>query len=225
MTLSNIGWLRVATSLCVSMSVYLGLGCLGLGCLGLCVGCSGPPKATVPKLDPHEVAEAALKLYDKNADGKIAGEELSPALKASLADNTSGAPHDANGDRAYDKEELAARISAYLKDRIPLYSLMCEVYLDEKPLEGATVTYTPEPFLGAEYKAISGKTDPQGVASLSPLPPGIYKVTISKEAGGKESLLEKYNTKTELGQELAVGLGTFRGASVQYLLKSPPKPR
>lgn len=207
MTWSNTGWLWVATSLC------------------FCLGCSGPPKATVPKLDPSAVAEEALKLYDKNGDGKIAGEELSPALKASLADNTSGAPHDANGDRAYDKQEIEARVNAYLKDRIPLYSVACEVYLDEKPLEGATVTMTPEPFLGAEYKAVNGKTDAQGVAHLSPLLPGIYKVAITKDAGGKESLPEKYNTKTEVGQELAVGLGSFRGASLQYYIKSPPKPR
>jgi hypothetical protein len=184
-----------------------------------------PPKATVPKLDPSEMAEAAIKLYDKNGDSKIAGEELSPALKASLSDNTSGAPHDANGDRAYDKEELESRLKAYLKDRIPFYSVICEVSLDGNPLEGATVTYTPEPFLGPEYKAVSGKSDAQGIASLTPLPPGIYRVTITKDAGGKETLLETYNTKTTLGQELAVGLGSFRGATVQYLLKGPPKPK
>ena len=69
------------------------------------------------------------------------------------------------------------------------------MYLDGKPLAGATVTYEPEPFLGSSYQAHQGLTDVSGTAILDPefkdypgLYVGLYTVRISKQEYGKETL-------------------------------------
>ena len=77
-----------------------------------------------------------------------------------------------------------------------------------KPLEGATVTYEPEPFLGPSYHSHQGQTASNGAAVLNPecegypgIYVGLYRVRVSKVVGGKEIIPMRYNVKTVLGSE------------------------
>ena len=66
--------------------------------------------------------------------------------------------------------------------------------------------------MGNSISPASGKTNAEGSASLAIDPedrfkkgvnPGLYKVRITKEVGGKETIPAKYNKDTELGVEVA----------------------
>jgi len=96
------------------------------------------------------------------------------------------------------------------------------VYLDDKPLEGATVIYEPEPFLGPSYHTHRGTTNAAGTCELdTPDVPeyphmiyvGLYRVRVSKVVNGQETVPLQYNAKTTLGRELATevrdGLACF----------------
>ena len=48
---------------------------------------------------------------------------------------------------------------------------------------------------------------------------GLYRVRISKKVDGKETIPARYNTKTELGREVATNIATIR-ANVMFRLKS-----
>jgi hypothetical protein len=107
------------------------------------------------------------------------------------------------------------------------------VTLDGQPLAGAQVLFEPEAFLGDEIKKATGTTNQFGdVAPViakedraNPTLPGgvhfgLYKVRISKQAGGKETIPARYNSETTIGQEVSYddpGLG-FKG--ITYALKS-----
>ena len=66
------------------------------------LGCSGrPSRVEAPDLDPKGVAQRAIERYDKNDDGRLTGEELSPGLNA-LARTA-----DADSDGALTETEIA----------------------------------------------------------------------------------------------------------------------
>ena len=93
-------------------------------------------------------------------------------------------------------------------------SFNCSVNYDGKPLEGATVKFIPEPFMGGVVDEASGKTSPEGFAVIAidqaKLPEsqkgingvrsGFYKVEITHP---DKQIPARYNTATELGQEVA----------------------
>jgi len=97
----------------------------------------------------------------------------------------------------------------------------CRVLLDGQPLEGATVTFVPEKFLGPGIKPASGVSDAEGHVRLrtegQDLPGvqcGIFRVVVSKkDSADQETIPGRYNTHTELGEEVGVskraGRGTF----------------
>jgi hypothetical protein len=186
--------------------VLVGIGMLvGLGCSGK------PPRVEQPSISPGAAASEAMSLYDKNGDGVIGGEELDavpvfkyePALKRV----------DSSGDGKVSEEEIKARIEAWQETKVGVMTYSCKVtYKDRRTgqlvgLEGATVTYKPEPFLGENLKMAEGKTGPGGMASInmpdSDLPGihlGYYKVEITH---GEYTIPDKYNTNTTLGDEVA----------------------
>jgi hypothetical protein len=183
-----------------------------LALLSLAACSSSPSRVQQPGLDAEGAGELAMELYDTNADGQVAGEELekAPGLKALLATG------DANQDGAISAEEVTARINKWQEQKTGVTMFSFIVTLNGKPLEGANVVFEPAPFLGDEIKAAVGETafGGSGGASIpkdqrpSPTSPpgmhlGLYQVKISKTANGAETIPAKYNTETTLGQEVA----------------------
>lgn len=193
------------------------------------LGCSGGPSALEPpSIDAASAASQAMELYDKDGDGSIAGAELDAAgsLKASMK------TVDANGDGAVQEQEIADRIIAWQTSGKGLTSLTCTVTLDGRPLPGATVTFEPEPWLGDEMKEAFGETNAMGMTGLSipkenrvpaDAPPGLqlgfFRVKVSKQVGGAETIPPKYNADTVLGQQVALDDPAVANQQVRFELK------
>ncbi len=172
----------------------------------LATGCSrGPARLRPPSVNPAAAGREAMRQYDLDNDGKIAGEELekAPALKAALPQL------DADGDGAVSADEIAARVRAWQDSRIGRMSVVLTILANGKPLEGATVTLDPEEFLGAHFQPATGKTDANGLVmpsvAIGPneppgVAPGFYLVRVTKEGA---TIPPKYNTETVLGLEIA----------------------
>ena len=179
--------------------------------LATCSGCfsSGPPREVGPSFDPSAIGAAAVKEYDTNGDGAIAGPELDkvPGILKALEH------YDTNGDKRVTADTIAARIRQWQESGVQLTTTFCIVMLDDKPLDGATVTYEPEKFMGSELSPATGKTSPTGTAvpqiqDKHGIRLGLYKVRISKMgADGKEMIPARYNTDTTLGDEVAPNPG------------------
>ena len=146
-----------------------------------------------------------MKQYDTDGDGVISGEELEklPSFEKALT------RIDHNGDGAVSAEEIANRVREWQSSEIGRMVLTCSVNKGGQPLEGATVTFVPEEFLGDNLQTATGVTDEHGVASVSVpvaddkirgVAPGWYRVRITKEG---ENIPAKYNTETILGLEVA----------------------
>ena len=176
-------------------------------------GCSrGPAAIKPPRIDAAAASAAALAEFDTNADGVIGAEELNsaPGLRAGLA------AFDTNGDDQIDGGEIESRIAAWRDSKVGLITIRCDVLLNGAPLEGANVTYEPEKFLGDQVQAATGATDRFGMAYMS-IPKekrptadapagvqfGVYRVRVSKIVDGREVIPARYNTATELGQEIS----------------------
>jgi EF hand len=173
----------------------------------LAAGCSGG--VSVPPVSPAAVGAQALAEYDKNGDGFLdAGElERCPALKQSFK------ALDQDGDGRLSAREIADRVQSYLDSRVALTAVTCRVLLNNRPLEGVTVTFEPEKFMGPGVKPASGVTDSTGAARLQAEGEGFpgahfgfYRVRISKKDGaGQETIPARYNTQTILGREIGPG--------------------
>ena len=92
-----------------------------------------------------------------------------------------------------------------------------------KPIAGATVTFVPEKFLGENRMVATGKTDANGVATMShgqfdvlgwkpAVVPGFYRVEIEKQG---ERIPSKYNTDTILGQKSRRTQRGFRATAMR----------
>jgi hypothetical protein len=198
--------------------------CLGLVALA---GCSDEPKPPPRfQVNPQQAAQDAVKLYDKNGDGTLDAKELraSPPLLDLLQNLKAKLPDHADSLTAAD---ISARMEEWLKAPATLISSTAMVYLDGKPLDGATVIFEPETYLGSSYHSHQGQTNAVGIAQLDPDLPeypgsiyvGLYRVRISKKVNGKETLPARYNAETELGREVAMGIRDSR-ESVNFRLKS-----
>jgi hypothetical protein len=153
-----------------------------------------------------------MELYDTNKDGKIAGDELKACPGLNAAMKVIGTTKE----QGITSEQLVTRIQKWKDSRIGRTSLSCLVTRNGKPLSGATVKFVPEEFLkDALTETATGKTNPTGMAMMTVpppaepdpdapppgIPPGIYRVEITKDG---ETIPAKYNTTTELGQEVSL---------------------
>jgi hypothetical protein len=157
-------------------------------------------------LAPAKAAGEAMAAYDTNRDGKIDAQEIkqSPPLMVALETMNQG------GNGTLTAEQIKARLQAWLSAGTGIIAGAVTVYLDDKLLEGATVTFDPEPFLGPAYQPYSGVTNQEGNANLKGpdekfpgIYVGLYRVRISKKVNGKETIPARYNTETILGKEIA----------------------
>lgn len=194
------------------------------------LGCGGgAARIEPPAIDPAAAGAQAMELYDANGDGAVAGDELdaAPALKAALG------TLDADGDGQVSAADVTRRVESWQATRGGVTSVLVYVTLDGAPLPGATVTFEPEPYLGSEIQAAVGVTNIDGVAApMIPkekrptpnMPPGmqlgLYKVRISKQNGGAETIPAKYNAQTTLGQQVAPDDPGVISHRIQFDLKS-----
>ena len=189
--------------------------CVGLAIMFWLAGCDRKPeRAEVPSLDPAAIAAGAMSAYDTNGDGNIAGDELEKA--ASVIDHPDLPVKliDKNGDNQISKEEIQNRVQQWIDSKVGILSFHCVVKMDGKPLEGATVKYVPEPFMGGVVEEATGVTDAAGAAviaiaqdklpanlkGINGIRSGFYKVEITHPT---TTIPAKYNTETILGQEVA----------------------
>jgi hypothetical protein len=196
------------------MRIHCALACF-VAAYGLAgaAGCnSGPSRVEPPSIDAGNAASEAMEMYDKDDDGKIAGPELDAAvgLKAAMA------TLDANKDGAVQEDEIVKRIESWQASTVGIVTLSFRVTMDGKALQGAKVVFEPEPFLGDDIQAAEGYCSPMGSTTVSipkekrpaaDTPAGVqlgfYRVRITKEEGGKETIPAKYNSQTTLGKEVA----------------------
>ena len=189
-------------------------------------GCSrGPSRVMPPKISPSGAASAAMQKYDTNKDGFLDAKELekAPALQSALKEI------DTNSDGKISADEIAARITSWQDSKLGMTTLLTRISLDGQALEGATVTFVPEEFLGNDIQKAVGTTGKNGTTMMSiehpqtpglrGVQPGLYRVEVSKMVGGKESIPAKYNTATTLGVEVAQGSPAMN-AGVKFDLKS-----
>ena len=179
------------------------------GCAAVCAGCSCsrfPAAPDSPNIRAGKAGKEAISQYDGNGDGALDAEEVkqSPAL------NIAFQRIDSDGDGKLTDDEISTRIKSWLNSGTTLMAGTTLVTLDGRVLEGATVTFEPEEFLGPAYKPCSGTSDQFGQAAIEgPLEdyPGIYlgfyRIRVSKQVNGREIIPARYNTQTQLGYEVA----------------------
>lgn len=181
---------------------------VGLTSLTFLLGCGSG--LALPPVSPSGAASSAMEMYDANSDGALDETELvaCPALKAELFE------YDSNVDRKLDEEEIYQRLETMYERKVGLTWADCQVTLDGKPLEGATVKYVPDPMLGENTtQPAEGVTDSSGIAQLCVAPEyipedlrdrkmlqvGLYRVEITHPS---LEIPARYNTNTELGFEV-----------------------
>lgn len=143
-------------------------------------GCSGSVASQLPPIDPVKSASEAMKLYDRDGDGKLVSDELRECPSFVL-----GLPRiDRNADKAITADEIQSRF-VDLDSQSDIKVIDLSVTFKRKPLGGANVTFTPEPFMGEGLQSYSGMTSEQGrcelvgsEVDLYGLPVGYYKVGI-----------------------------------------------
>lgn len=186
----------------------------------LVTGCDGGKTRIGPvSVSASGAASQAMQLYDKDGDGVLKGAELDKAsgIKAAIE------KLDTDGDGGVSKAEISARIGDWMDSKIGLANVRCRVTMNGRPLTDATVTFEPEPIFDGEIKSGSDVTDALGEASptlakedrpdplFGGMTVGFYKVRVSKESNGKETIPAKFNRETILGQEIgpdAAGLSS-----------------
>ena len=180
-------------------------------------GCSGG--SGTDRVKPHDAGAQALADYDTNKDGFLDAKELEacPALLSALK------KIDKNNDGKLSPDEIAERLAYFQQSGMQL-NVVADIYLDGRPLGGATVTLVPEKFMGPTTKPATATTDDGGTGvfriegSGDPVAPGYYRVKVSKNVGGRETVPAKYNEQTTLGQEI-VPEGAGRGSMLTVRLR------
>lgn len=178
-------------------------------------GCSqGPARVAAPNVDCEAATDRALELYDSDHSGSFSKSELAncPAVLQNLP------AYDQNADGTVSREEFVARLGELYGKRVGLTEVDCQITFQGRPLEGATVVFEPEPYLGEEIPVARGTTDSMGSAPMAIdgeyLPEslrsrnkkltkvGSFKVRITHPS---IQLPAKFNTKTTLGYETQLG--------------------
>ena len=178
-----------------------------------CLACFWPAATAVRRTLRHLSGirrprrNALLSDYDANGDHKLSREELKkcPGLLSAVAH------FDRDSDGAISADELKAQLQEIHEQQAALVEVHCSVSKGGRPLEGATVTFVPEPFMGNAFKPSSGVSRPDGTAFPSipeeELPKelrgrvhgvhcGVFRVTVTHPT---VAVPAKFNTQTEIG--------------------------
>jgi len=170
-------------------------------------GCSRtPPAVKHPLASGSACAAEALALCDKDSDGAIDADELKscPGLQAAI-DRV-----DADHDQKLSAAEISQRIDKLRSSTAIIMNATVAITRGGVPLTDAQVVVEPEPFMQGLPVPAVGVTDARGEVSLAvqdgKLPGlycGLYRVRVSKQQQGRETIPARYNTETTLGFELA----------------------
>jgi len=144
------------------------------------MGCSRSNMQTVTATDPSAATAKALEQFDRNGDHKLSTEEL----KASAALSASAARIDRNRDGWLSEDELRDRFRTH-ESLAGKFLFQVSVSVKGRPLAGAAVTFTPEPFMGEELQSFMGTTGANGLCSLVGcqfkslgVPNGFYQIRV-----------------------------------------------
>jgi hypothetical protein len=163
-------------------------------------------------IDPSSASRQAIEQYDKNGDANLSDQEL--AAVPGIAKYKS--LYDQDGDGQVSQDEIAQRIRLWSEQKLAYRALNVNVTVDGRPIEGATVEFIPEEYLGPNVKPATGTTDYNGQAGLAvakgDLPPDLAKLPMALVTGGTYKvrithptidLPARFNTNTTLGEEVA----------------------
>ena len=168
-----------------------------------CIGCGGGSEERFAKvtLDPAQVAAAVMAEYDTDSDGEVSKSELKKCHGLEML--TKGEKMllaefrlDSDESGTISEAEFTEKFRACFKDMRQAYG--CQVLYRGRPLEGATVTLVPMPFMG-DISGASAETDADGMCSVMGddgkpgAIPGIYRVEITHP---KAKISSKYNTES-----------------------------
>lgn len=177
------------------------------------LGCSSGPTAIEPvDINASSAAAEAIIQYDQNDDGLLDEAELADVPGVLKYKEK----YDSDEDGSISSDEIAARISGWSGKGVGFRTLSCEVLLDNRPLEGATVRFVPEAYLGDGPKEATGKTDSSGHAKVSValehIPEDLRTARMRGLFGGtyrievehpQKKLPARYVNGTALGEEIA----------------------
>jgi hypothetical protein len=168
----------------------------------------------LPRFDAKAVAAAAMAEYDKNNDGTLDAKELAncPGLK-SLAYKLSK--------QSLTADDVTARFSDSTRYPDQLFEFPCIIWLDGRHLADAEVTLVPEKFMGEGRKAAKGTSDSTGAVrtfkvdglAKPGVPPGVYRLQVSKAGSAGDMVPAKFNAETTLGCEVGPIVGAARGGA------------
>jgi hypothetical protein len=178
-----------------------------LGVYVVCTAGCNPdtPASMLPiepaRYDPDGMADAVLRLHDKNGDGAIAGEEFRACAALKVLNNGGGVT----------RADLKARFAAYAASRVSVVPVSVLVRKDGSPVASVTCTLTPEPFMGPGFKPASCQTDASGFGEFRVdsaggvgVPAGFYRLALSmKAADGRERLPAALNSTSKDVREIS----------------------
>jgi hypothetical protein len=147
----------------------------------LLAGCGTSALSEVQrKYEPALAAAKAIETYDRNGDATLSAHELkqSPALAAAAR------RIDRDGNGVVTAEEIQARLEE-IESQADFIGMDIHVTYKDRPLVGAELTLTPEPFLGDARQSYSGTTITGGAcllrgerAQVPGIPPALYQARI-----------------------------------------------
>jgi hypothetical protein len=189
--------------------------------LAFAAGCSwgGPERVTAPQYEPSKAAQLVFDNCDANKDGQLAKAELDRYVSL----RTAFEEIDKNADKSLSTEELENRINEIVADRVGSMSVACVVLKGSQPVPGVTVRFIPEDFVADVIVGAKGETTESGLAIMAsedPLVPGVsagfYRVEISRQVNGRETIPAKFNSKSQYGEEISQSNKRFAGPPLRY---------
>lgn len=184
--------------------------CCAIVCLfSFVLGCNvSSSNISGPKWDSPSSAASAFSTYDANGDHNLSQEELKkcPGLLAAVKSL------DKNGDGLLSEDELRNGLLELQDSAAALVKVTCVVMRGGQPLEGATVAFIPEAFMGDGVKSASGVTASDGTVlpsiadadmpaeyrgRLKGVPSGIFRVEVTHPS---IAVPAKFNTQTTIGR-------------------------
>jgi hypothetical protein len=183
---------------CLTVCVLIGLGLAGCSSPG-----TNPAESPAPKYDANAVAQAALAQFDKDKSGSLDPGEVTACPALQQAFNAI----DTSRDRKLSADELVKRVEAYAALPPGSVSVGVIITFDGAPLEGATVTFVPEPCMGDALKPATAKTNVAGHCDQFEIDgkpfrgpaAGLYKIQVTKDG---VPIPARFNTQTVLGREV-----------------------